>query len=31
MEFNPHDYQQYAINFIENKPISAILLDMGLG
>ncbi len=31
MQFNPHSYQEYAIDFIKNKPISAILLDMGLG
>lgn len=31
MEFIPHEYQRYAINYIEDKPVSAILLDMGLG
>ena len=31
MKFIPHDYQQYAIDFIENHEISAVLLDMGLG
>lgn len=31
MKFTPHDYQKYAIDYIEKKPISAILLDMGLG
>lgn len=31
MEFKPHDYQKFAIDFIENHPISACLLDMGLG
>ena len=31
MKFIPHDYQQYAIDFIESHPISAVLLDMGLG
>ena len=31
MKFIPHDYQKYAIDYIEKKPISAILLDMGLG
>lgn len=31
MKFIPHDYQGYTINYIEDKPISAILLDMGLG
>ena len=31
MEFKPHDYQQYAIEYIETHEIAAILLDMGLG
>lgn len=31
MQFKPHDYQQYAIRYIETHPIAAILLDMGLG
>lgn len=31
MIYNPHNYQKYAIEFIENNPISALLLDMGLG
>lgn len=31
MEFIPHDYQEYAIRFIEDHPVSALLLDMGLG
>ena len=31
MKFIPHDYQKYAIDYIENHPIAAILLDMGLG
>lgn len=31
MIFKPHDYQTYAIEYIEDHPISAILLDMGLG
>jgi hypothetical protein len=31
MKFIPHDYQKYAIRFIEENPISALLLDMGLG
>ncbi len=26
-----HDYQEYAVGFIEEHPISALLLDMGLG
>ncbi|OBW62004.1 MULTISPECIES: DEAD/DEAH box helicase [Dehalococcoides] len=31
MKFKPHSYQSYAIDYIENNPIAAILLDMGLG
>lgn len=31
MRFKPHNYQQYAINFIETHPIAAVLLDMGMG
>jgi SNF2 family DNA or RNA helicase len=31
MKYAPHDYQTYAINYIETKPIAAVLLDMGLG
>lgn len=31
MQYNPHDYQQYAINYILTHPIAAVLLDMGLG
>ncbi len=31
MIYEPHDYQTYATEFIEAKPISALLLDMGLG
>lgn len=31
MNFEPHDYQTYAIDYIETHPISAVLLDMGLG
>lgn len=31
MIYNPHNYQSYAINFINNKEIAALLLDMGLG
>lgn len=31
MRFNPHNYQQYAISFIESHPIAAVLLDMGMG
>ena len=31
MNFKPHDYQAYAIKYIEEHPIAAVLLDMGLG
>lgn len=31
MRFKPHNYQQFAIDFITNNPIAAILLDMGMG
>ena len=31
MNFSPHNYQSYAIDYIENHPIAAVLLDMGLG
>ena len=31
MKFIPHDYQQYASDYIENHPVAAIFLDMGLG
>ena len=31
MKYNPHDYQTYAIDFIKNHKVSALLLDMGLG
>ena len=31
MKFIPHDYQTYAIDFIKNHKVSALLLDMGLG
>lgn len=31
MKYSPHDYQRYATNFIINSPISAVLLEMGLG
>ena len=26
-----HDYQKYAVRFIEEHPIAALFLDMGLG
>ena len=31
MIYRPHDYQQYAIDYIEHNSIAAVLLDMGLG
>jgi len=31
MKYEPHNYQTYAIEYIETHPIAAILLDMGLG
>ncbi len=31
MRYEPHDYQKYAIQYIETHPIAAVLLDMGLG
>lgn len=31
MKYNPHEYQKYAIKFIKEHPIAAILLDMGMG
>lgn len=31
MNFSPHNYQSYAIDYIENHPVAAVLLDMGLG
>ncbi|MFA5638384.1 MAG: DEAD/DEAH box helicase [Anaerovoracaceae bacterium] len=31
MKYNPHEYQIFATDYILGHPISAILLDMGLG
>ncbi len=31
MKFCPHEYQKFAIKFIEENPISAVFLDCGLG
>lgn len=31
MKYEPHDYQKYAIRYIEDHPLAAVLLDMGLG
>ena len=31
MKFNPHDYQQFCIQYIKEHPVAALFLDMGLG
>ena len=31
MRYVPHDYQAYAIDYIETHPIATVFLDMGLG
>ena len=31
MKYEPHEYQRYAVSFIEEHPVAAVLLDMGLG
>lgn len=31
MKFNPHDYQRYVIDYILTHPVTAAILDMGLG
>jgi hypothetical protein len=31
MKFIPHDYQNYVVDYIKSRKISAVLLDMGLG
>ena len=31
MNFKPHDYQAYAINYIEEHPVAAVLLGLGMG
>jgi len=31
MRYSPHEYQKYAISFIKEHPIAAILLDKGMG
>lgn len=31
MEFKPHAYQRYAIDYIIKHPVAALFLDMGLG
>ena len=31
MKYNPHEYQTFATDYILEHPVTAILLDMGLG
>jgi hypothetical protein len=31
MKFIPHNYQQYAVDYIVDHVIAAVFLDMGLG
>lgn len=31
MKFIPHEYQQYTVNYLLDKPVTAIFLDCGLG
>ena len=31
MIYRPHDYQEYATHFIEEHPVAALILGMGLG
>ena len=31
MKYKPHDYQAYAVDYIETHPIATVFLDMGLG
>lgn len=31
MKYKPHEYQKYAAAYIEEHPVAAVLLDMGLG
>ena len=31
MEYTPHQYQDFATNFILKNPVAAIFLDCGLG
>ncbi len=31
MKYCPHDYQKYAVEYIESHPVCAVFLDMGLG
>lgn len=31
MKYNPHNYQQFATDFILEHPVACLMLDMGLG
>lgn len=31
MRYEPHEYQKYAVDYIETHPVAAIFLDCGLG
>lgn len=31
MKYEPHEYQKYAVEYIKNHPVAAVLLSMGLG
>lgn len=31
MKYKPHDYQKYAIEYIKEHPIAAVILAMGMG
>lgn len=31
MQYNPHDYQEYATDFVLTHPYCGLILDMGLG
>ena len=31
MRYEPHEYQEYAVRYILDHPVSAVLLDCGLG
>ena len=31
MQYKPHEYQKYSIQFIVNNPVAAVFLECGLG
>ena len=31
MQYNPHEYQAYAAEFILTHPVAAVFIQMGLG